>query len=135
MRNEQYIASLKAPFGKLNTTLPEARALVQVCGKLGLVATIQGNRTGYQEYPTVAEMTEQGVDDTDQIFLELLIAPQTGGIDAAQIIAAFRADWRYGVNRLMTDVYQNPTVAMDRAINAITLIPEVQAAAAAALKF
>lgn len=138
-RNEAFIGSLRAPFGKLDTTPAEARALVPVINKLGLmVERIQGNQTvsgpGGAGLIPLADMNDQGLVDTDRLFLEMIIPPQTGGIDVAETIAAFRADWRKGVRELMIDVYENQSVAMERAANAIASIPEVQAAAAAALK-
>jgi hypothetical protein len=135
-RNEAFIASLRAPFGKLDTTLAEARVFSMVVGKLGLtIERLQGNTTGQMaNYPSIDLMKAQGLSDSDQVLLEMIIPPQTGGIDVAETIANFRADWRRGVAQLMLDVYENPQVAMERAANAIASIPEVQAAAAAALK-
>src|SRR5579864_1410750 len=133
MRNEAFIRSLRAPFGKLDTTLPEARALVQLVGMLGIVVTgIQGNQTvfgpgGAAEVSEQA-MRDQGVTDQDEIFLELTTPGQTGGIDVAQTIADLRANWRAGVKQLMVDIYENDAIATERAANAITSIPAVAAA-------
>lgn len=142
-RNEKFLEMLKAPEGRLDTTIADATGpFIRVCGLLGLaVDHLQGNPEvqgpGSAPFVTIQDMLDAGAipggPDADQLYIEGVIPPQTGGIDVGQTLANIRSSWLDGVEQLMTDVFETPQSSEALALNAFSRIPAVRQAALTAV--